>query len=134
MTDTKFFHRPFTTLGFVSQLAGGSTIDLGHNFSVGGSLYAVLPAGSQKMFSKLVAKNSTSTAGGGKNAYEVAAETTGDASLTKDHGGSAWIEFSPGKVFDFQIGYTHSAHFALNTVAFDLGINLGKLMKRADRY
>lgn len=136
LTDTKFFHRPFTTLGFVSQLTGGSTIDLGHNFSVGGSLYAVLPAGQQKMFSKLVAKKSTSTAGTGKDgrAYELAAESTGDASLTKDHGGSAWIEFSPGKIFDFQIGYTHSGHFALNTVAFDLGINLGKLMKRADRY
>lgn len=136
LTDTKFFHRPFTTLGFVSQFTGGSKIDLGGNFSVGGSLYDVLPAGQQKMFSKLVAKKSTTTAGSGKNGrtYEVAAESTGDASLTHDNGGSAWIEFSPGKIFDFQIGYTHSVHFALNTVAFDLGINLGKLMKRADRF
>jgi hypothetical protein len=136
LTDTKFFHRPFTTLGFVSQFTGGSKIDLGGNFSIGGSLYDVLPGGQQKMFSKLVAKKSTTTAGSGKNGrtYEVAAESTGDASLTHDNGGSAWIEFSPGKIVDFQIGYTHSVHFALNTVAFDLGINLGKLMKRADRY
>ena len=136
LTDTKFFHRPFTTLGFVSQFTGGSKIDLGGNVSVGGSLYDVLPSGPQKMFSKLVAKKSTSTAGSGKNGrtYEVAAESTGDASLTHDNGGSAWIEFSPGKIFDFQIGYTHSVHFALDTVAFDLGINLGKLMKRADRF
>jgi hypothetical protein len=135
LADTKFFHRPFTTLGFVSQFTGGSKIDLGGNFSIGGSLYDVLPGGQQKMFSKLVARKSTSTAGSGKNgrAYELIAETTGDASLTHDNGGSAWIEFSPGKIFDFQIGYTHSVHFALNTVAFDLGINLGKLMKSVNR-
>jgi hypothetical protein len=124
------------TLGFVSQFTGGSTIDLGGNFSVGGSLYDVLPAGQQKMFSKLVSKKSTTVAGPGKNgrSYELAAETVGNASLTRDNGGSAWIEFSPGKSFDFQIGYTHSVHFALDTVAFNLGINLGKLVKKANSY
>ena len=136
LTDTRLMHRPFTTLGFVSQFTGGSKIDLGGNFSVGGSLYDVLPSGQQKMFSKLVAKKSTSTAGTGKNgrAYELAAESTGDSSLTHDNGGSAWVEFSPGKIFDFQIGYTRSVHFALDTVAFNLEVNLAKLMKRTDKY
>jgi len=136
LTDTKLMHRPFTTLGFVSQFTGGSKIDLGGNFSVGGSLYDVLPSGQQKMFSKLVAKKSTSTAGTGKNgrAYELASQTTGNASLTHDNGGSAWVEFSPGQILDFQIGYTHSVHFALDTVAFNLEVNLTKLMKRADKY
>ena len=135
LTDTRFYHRPFTTLGFVSQFTGGSTIDLGHNFSVGASLYDVLPSGQQKMFSKLVAKKSTSTAGAGKNgrAYEVAAESTGGASLTRDNGGSAWVGFSPDQIFDFQIGYTHSVHFALDTVTFNLGVNLGKLVKKANK-
>lgn len=136
LTDTKFFHHPFTTLGFVSQFTGGTKIDLGGNFSIGGSLYDVLPSGTQKMYSKLVAKKSTTTAGAGKHgrAFELAAETTGDASLTRDNGGSAWIEFSPGKVVDFQVGYTHSVHFALDTVAFNLEFNLGKLMRRTGRY
>ena len=136
LTDTKLFQRPFTTLGFVSQFTVGSKIDLGGNFSVGGSLYDVLPSGQQKMFSKLVAKKSTAVAGTGKNgrSYELAPQTTGDASLTHDNGGSAWIEFSPGKIVDFQIGYTHSMHFALDTVAFNLEVNLSKLMKRADKY
>jgi len=135
LTDTKLYHRPFTTLGFVSQFTGGTSIDLGGNFSVGASLYDVLPAGTQKMFSKLVSQKSGSTAGSGKNgrSYELASETTGTASLTRDNGGSAWIEFSPGAL-DFQIGYTHSVHLALNTVAFNVGVNLGKLVKRADKY
>jgi len=136
LTDTRFHHRPFTTLGFVSQFTGGSTIDLGRNFCVGASLYDVLPSGSQKMFSKLVAKKSTSVAGTGKHgrSYELAAETTGDASLTRDNGGSAWVEFTPGQIFDFQIGYTHSVHLALDTVTFNLGINLGRLVKKANSY
>jgi hypothetical protein len=134
LTDTKLYHRPFTTLGFVSQFTGGTSIDLGGNFSVGASLYDVLPAGTQKMFSKLVSQKSGSTAGSGKNdrSYELASETTGTASLTRDNGGSAWIEFSP-RALDLQIGYTHSVHLELNTVAFNLGVNLGKLVKRADK-
>ena len=133
LTDTRFYHRPYTTLGFISQFTGGSTIDLGGNFSVGASLYDVLPAGPQKMFSKLVGKNSTSVAGSGTHgrSYELAAETSGDASLTRDNGESVWAEFTPG-AFDFQIGYTHSVHFALNTVAFNVGLNLGKLVKKAN--
>ena len=133
LTDSRFYHRPYTTLGFMSQFTGGTTVDLGGNFSVGASLYDDLPAGSQKLFSKLVGKGSTSVAGNGSHgrAYELAAETTGTASLTRDNGGSAWVEFSPG-VWDFQVGYTHSVHFALDTVTFNLGINLGKLMKKAN--
>ena len=136
LTDTKLIHRPFSTLGFVSQFTGGSKIDLGSNISIGGSLYDVLPAGTQKMYSKLVKQKSTTTAGSGKHGrtYEVAAQTTGDSSLTHDNGGSAWIEFSPGKVVDFQVGYTHSVHFALDSVAFNLEFNLGRMMKRANRY
>lgn len=136
LTDSRFYHRPFTTLGFVSQFNGGSTIDLGRNFSVGASLYDVLPAGQQKLFSKLVGRKSTSAVGAGKHgrAYELAAESTGDASLTRDNGESTWVEFSPGQVFDFQVGYTHSVHFALDTVTFNLGVNLGRLVKKANSY
>ena len=136
LTDTKLIHRPFSTLGFVSQLTGGSKIDLGSSISIGGSLYDVLPAGTQKMYSKLVAKKSTTTAGSGKHgrAFELAAQTTGDSSLTHDNGGSAWVEFSPGKIVDFQIGYTHSVHLALDSMAFNLELNLGRMMKRAHRY
>jgi len=136
LADTKLIHRPFTTLGFVSQATGGSKIDLGSNISIGGSLYDVLPAGTQKMYSKLVAKKSTSTAGSGKHgrAFELAAQTTGDSSLTHDNGGSAWVEFSPGKIVDFEVGYTHSVHFALDSMAFNLEFNLSKMMKKTHRY
>jgi hypothetical protein len=134
LVDTQYLKRPFTTLGFVSQFSGGTTVNLGHDFSVGASLYDVLPTGQQKMFSKLVGKNSNSTAGSGKHgrAFELAAETTGDSALARDNGGATWVEFSPGQIFDFNIGYTHSVHLALDTVTFNLGVNVGKLMKKTD--
>lgn len=136
VTDTRYFHRPFTSLGFVSQFTGGSEIDLGHDVSIGGSLYDLLPSGQQKVYSKLVSAKSGVPAGTGKHgrSWELAAKSVGDASLTRDNGGSAWIEFAPGKVFDFQIGYTHSVHYALDTVAFNVGVNLGKLVRKANRY
>jgi hypothetical protein len=136
LTNSRFFQRPFTTLGFISQFSGGSTLDLGHNFKLGASLYDVLPTGQQKMFSKLVGKGSGSSAGSGKHgrSFELASESVGDSSLTRDNGGSIWGEFSPGQIFDFQAGYTHSVHYALDTVSFNVGVNLGKLMKKANSY
>lgn len=130
LTDTRYFHRPFTSLGFISQFNGGTTVDLGHNVSVGGSLYDVLPAGQQKLFSKLVGKGSTQAAGSGSHGrgWETSAETIGTSSLTRDNGGSVWLECTPG-AFDLQGGYTRSVHYALNTVTFSIGVNLGKLMR-----
>ena len=133
--DTRLNHRPFTTLGFVSQFAGGTSIDLGHNFSIGASLYDVLPSGQQKLYSKLVARGIGKAVGKGNHgrAYELAAETVGTSSLTRDNGDSAWVEYSPGAL-DFQVGYTHSVHYAYNTFAFSAGVNLGKLMRKASGY
>ena len=135
LTDTPLFHRPFTSVGFVSQFTGGTTLDLGHDCSLGGSLYDVLPAGTQKVYSKLVSKGSTQTAGSGSHGktWELAAETVGTSALTRDNGGSVWFEYAP-KAVDLQVGYTHSVHYALNTVAFSFGINLGKLAKHAKSY
>ncbi len=133
--DTRLYHRPFTTLGFVSQFTGGTTIDLSHNFSIGASLYDVLPSGQQKLYSKLVGKGSAQAVGKGNHgrAYELAAETVGTSALTRDNGDSAWIDYSPGAL-DFQVGYTHSVHYAENTFAFSMGVNLGKLLKKANTY
>jgi hypothetical protein len=131
--DSKFFHRPFTSLGFTSQFTGGTTVDIGHNFTIGGSLYDVLPSGQQKVFSKLVGKGSGKNAGSGKNgrSWELAAETVGTSALTRDNGGSAWVGFSSREIFDFQIGYTHSVHYALDTVALSVDVNLGKMMRKS---
>ena len=135
VADSRLYHRPFTSLGFVSQFTGGTTIDLSHNFSVGVSLYDVLPSGQQKIYSKLVARGSSQAVGKGTHGrgYELTAESIGTSALARDNGNSAWVDYSPG-AFDIQVGYTHSVHYAENTFAFSTGVNLGKLMKKTAGY
>jgi hypothetical protein len=134
--DTQFFRHPFTSLGFTSQFSGGTTVDIGHNFTVGGSFYDVLPSGQQKVFSKLVGKGSGKNAGSGSHgrSWELAAETVGSSALTRDNGGSGWVGFSSGEILDFQIGYTHSVRYALDTMAFNVGVNLRKVKKRSQSH
>ena len=62
--------------------------------------------------------------------YELAAETVGTSALTRDNGDSAWIDFSPGAL-DFEVGYTHSVHYAADSFAFSVAFDLSKLMKKA---
>jgi hypothetical protein len=130
ISGSRLYLRPFTSLGFVSQFSGGTNVDLGHDFSVGASLYDVLPSGQQKLFSSLVSRGNGHAAGSGNHgrAYELNAETVGTSALTRDNGNSAWIEYAPGAL-DFQFGYTHSVHYALNTIAFSLNVNLRHLLK-----
>ena len=128
--DSKLYRRPFTTLGFVSQFSAGTSVDLGHDFSVGASLFDVLPEGQQKLFSKLVGKGAAARGTGSHGrAYELASESVGTSALTRDNGDSAWIEYSPGAL-DFQVGYTHSVHYALSTFAFSAGVDVGKLLRK----
>lgn len=131
VTDSRLYRRPFTTLGFVSQFSAGTSVDLGHDLSVGASLFDVLPEGQQKLFSKIVGKGAAARGNGNHGrAYEVASESVGTSTLTRDNGDSAWVEYSPG-ILDFQVGYTHSVHYALNTFAFSAGVDVGKLLRKS---
>jgi len=136
VSDTHFFSRPFTTLGFNTHLEGGGSYELWRSLSVGASGYAVLPSGQQKIFSKLVAQGSSLRAGsGGHNrVFETNAETTGSSALARDDGFSMWADASPARYLNFELGYTRSVRLALNTVSFGVGVNVGKLIRDAKRH
>lgn len=36
-------------------------------------------------------------------------------------------------ILDLELGYTHSAHYALNAVSFSVGLNLGHLVRKGPR-
>jgi hypothetical protein len=133
IADTRFFTRPFTTLGTNTHFEGGASYDLWRFLSAGASLYDVLPSGQQKVFSKLVNRGSAGGVDSGKNGrvFEQNAETVGGADIARDNGFSTWIDASPSKYLDFELGYTRSVHYDLNTVSFGIGVNVGKLAKRA---
>jgi hypothetical protein len=128
VSDTRFFVRPFTSLGFVTHFDGGAKLSLSQYLDLGASVYAVRAAGQQTIFSKIASRGATSTSGSRtKNQIlKTSAQTVGTADLTDDDGFSGWLTVLPQSVVDFQIGYTRSAGYDLNTVFFGAGFRFGK--------
>lgn len=131
LRDTRFFQRPFTTLGFVSHFEGGADVDVWKFFSVGGSLYAVEPSGQQKVFSKLVPRGQVGSNGSHGRAFGVNHVTVGGADLVRDHGFSTWVDASPHRVLDLELAYSRSSDFDLNTVSFTVGVNVARLLGKS---
>jgi hypothetical protein len=130
VSDTSFFVRPFTTLGIVSHFDGGAKFSLSQFVDVGASAYAVRAAGQQTIISKIF-KNTTqtpsgSTSGSGKNRpFETGHEVIGSADLADDNGFSTWLAAHASSKVDFQVGYTRSAGYDLNTLFFGVGFRVG---------
>lgn len=127
--DSRLFTRAFTSLGFVAHLEEGADYELVKHFSVGGSAYEIVPAGNQKVFSKLVARGGTAT-GTGKHGrvFETSATASGSG-LTRENGFNTWIGFEPAPAWRLELGYTRSMTFDLNNFAFNLQVNFGKLLR-----
>jgi hypothetical protein len=130
VSDTSFFVRPFTSLGLVSHFDGGAKFSLSQFVDVGASAYGVRAAGQQRIFSKLLKRQSTTSAtasspGTGKRVFETSGETVGTADLANDHGASTWLAVHAGSKADFQVGYTRSVGYDLNTLFFGVGFRVG---------
>ena len=57
-----------------------------------------------------------------------AAEASGNG-LTRENGASAFVAFDPSPVWRLELGYTRSVTFDLNSFAFDLRMNVGRLLR-----
>ena len=128
--DSRLFLRPYTTLGFNSHYQGGASYDVWKFISVGASGYDILPSGNQTVFSRVTpAQGNSGTVHHGR-AFENNQQTTGSASIAKDDGFSAWIDANPEHSIDLELGFTRSVVYDLNSVSFNIGINLGQLYRR----
>ena len=133
VSDTSFFVRPFSSLGLVSHFDGGATFNIAPLVSVGASAYGVQASGQQRIFSKVrksgsAATSTTSTqVSGSKNSrvFETNSETVGSADLANDHGVSTWLAVHAGSKAHFQVGYTRSVGYDLNTIFFGVGFHVG---------
>lgn len=140
ISDTHFFNLPFTSLGVVGHFEGGASYEIFHHFSLAGSAYAITPSGQQKVYSKLikrstVASGSAGTPGPGKatgknRVFEASSVTTDGATIVKDHGYSGWIDIHPSSNINLEFGYSRSISYALNTVFFSVGFDVGSLLTR----
>jgi hypothetical protein len=127
VSDTSFFVRPFSSLGLVGHFDGGATLRLAPIVDVGAAGYAVRGSGEQRVFSKVVRENSGTIQNRGRSrVFETATETVGSAEIANDHGFSTWMGFNPFSRVGFEIGYTRSVTYQLDTVFFGAGFRVGK--------
>jgi hypothetical protein len=129
VSDTSFFVRPFTSLGMVGHFDGGAQFGVSHFIDIGASAYGVQAAGQQTIFSKVFKSQSAATLAGisnsGKSVFDNAKEVIGNADLANDNGLSAWVAAHPNTNTSFQIGYTRSAGYDLNTLFFAVAFRVG---------
>jgi hypothetical protein len=136
VSDTFFFQRPYTTQGFVAHVQGGGRFQLARTVAIGASGYAVEPSGQQTVISRVARAtagssnaNSNSRGRGNHGVFETVNNTVVPSDLARDHGVSAWLKISPASAVDFYGGYTRSTKFALDTVFFGIGVNVGKIVR-----
>jgi hypothetical protein len=114
--DTRFLHRPYTSLGTLAHFEGGSALDLGDKFSVSASGYYILPWGSQQIFVRGKKSSPGSTKGG--------------ASLTRDDGINLGLDYNLTRFVDLSGGYSYSAYNVLNTVSFGVELNVASWLRK----
>jgi hypothetical protein len=114
--DTRFLHRPYTSLGTLSHFEGGSELDLGDKFSVSASGYYILPWGAQQIFVRGKKSSPGSTKGG--------------ASLTRDDGINLGLDYNLTRFVDLSAGYSYSAYSVLNTVSFGVELNVASWLRK----
>jgi len=131
ITDSLLFERPFTTLGFNTHLQGGVKYAVWKILNVGASGYDILPTGQQTVFSKVQGGSSNPASPSHKPVFLNNQQTTGTADIAHDDGFSTWIEAKPGSVLDMELGFTRSIHYDLNSVSFNIGLNLGRLYRKS---
>lgn len=128
ISDTEFFHRPFTSFGYLAHIEGGADVDLTHSFSLLVSGYEIAPWGTQTIISRDVVNGATGTGGQDGRVFEVNHLTTGPAFINQDNGFTAGLTFHPKPYLDLAVGYTRSISFAFNTFSWKMGINMSGLL------
>jgi hypothetical protein len=135
LPDTKYVKRLYSTFGYNAQFEAGTDIDAGP-FSFSASAYDVAPWGPQTVFSKVFRCTSGSKCSAGakttdRKSYLNQNVSTGDASLTRDNGFNAGIEFKPSqaKYIDLEFDYSRSVPLRLNSISFGIALDIGGMMR-----
>jgi len=136
--------RPYQTLGFIADFEGGGQFRLRPGLKVGASVYALVPGGPQKVFSRLVAPGSSVVGDFDHNrhfyhAFQTNSQTHLDldpdnqylgSEIARDNGFSAWLEIGKARSATLLIGYTHSVHYAYDALHVNLNFDMTSVIKR----
>ncbi len=126
VSDTSFFVRPFTSKGAVVHFEGGALFSVAPRFTLGASGYGLQASGEQQVVSKVVKKTGTTvTSNQSKGVFQERYLTVGSSGIANDRGFSTWVSFRADAKSDFQIGYSRSATYQLNSLFFGMGFRVG---------
>jgi hypothetical protein len=129
--DSELVTRDFISLGTVSHFEEGAEFQLAKPVYLGGSAFQIVPFGKQQVFNRFDRATPRDDNGGQGNAATPpvsGSETTGN-DLTREHGFDAWLGFEPTRIVRLELGYSRSITFALNSFSFNVGLNVGKLLR-----
>jgi hypothetical protein len=118
--DTELVTRTFTSRGNVVHLEEGAEYDLSRRVYAGASVYHVFPFGNQEVFEFTASQTDAQPSASGVD-------------LTRENGFDSWIGFEPTRVLRLELGYSRSVTFALNRLSFNVGVNVGKLLRRGTK-
>jgi len=135
--DTRHVRRPFMTFGYNAAFEAGTQMDAGP-FSLSGSAYDVAPWGPQTVVSRVFRCSSgTKCASAGKTSnrknYLNSSVSTGDASLARDNGFNASVEYKPPKMkaLDLEVDYSRSVPLRLNAFSFGIALDIAGVLRSA---
>jgi hypothetical protein len=123
--------RPFITLGKVAQFRAGPEVRITERITLSADYYRVVPWGPQTVISRVVRPGKTGKGGKRAPPYEVEQITVGGPDLVSDHGFDASASFSPKRFMNLSLAFSHSTHYALNTMSFSVGFNLTQMLSRS---
>jgi hypothetical protein len=129
--DSELVTRNFISLGSVSHFEEGAELQLAKPVYLGGSAFQIVPFGKQQVFNRFGTASPRDDNGGQGNAGQPSlngASAIGN-DLTKEHGFDAWLGFEPTRIVRVELGYSRSVTFALNSFSFNVGLNVGKLLR-----
>lgn len=129
--DGAFTTRAFTSLGAITHLEEGAEYEMVKHTFFGLSGYQIVPFGNQKVFSRVVKQGGQGTGKGG-NVFDNTAQSSGN-DLTRENGFNTWIAFEPTGMWRAEIGFTRSVTFNLNSFAFNLRFNVGRMLRSKNR-
>ena len=134
LPDTKYVKRLYSTFGFNAQFEAGTGVDVGP-LSLSVSAYDVAPWGPQTVFSKVFrctsgTKCSATGTSTDRKGYTTTSVQSGGASLTRDNGFNAGVEYKPVRYpyLDLEFDYSRSVPQRLNSITFGIAVDLHALM------
>jgi hypothetical protein len=140
--DSELVTRNFVSVGNIVHFEEGTDLDVVRHVYVGGSAYQIIPFGQQRVFNQLETfiprggneGSNHDDHNGGPAPNQPPPGNSGQPSatgndLTREHGFDAWLGFEPTRILRLELGYSRSISFNLNSFSFNLGLNVGRLLR-----